>query len=46
MLGERGHEMHELELTWDRTMRMWWLLVWRMVVGGAILGLSREPSAL
>jgi hypothetical protein len=31
--------MQELELTWNRTMRMWWLLVWRMVVGGAILGL-------
>ena len=30
--------MQELGLTWNRTMRMWWLLAWRMVVGGAIFG--------
>jgi hypothetical protein len=30
--------MRELELTWSRTICMWWLLVWRMVVGGAVLG--------
>jgi len=30
--------MRELELAWNRTMCMWWLLVWRRVVGGAVLG--------
>lgn len=30
--------MQELELTWNRTMRMWWLLFWRALVGAVILG--------
>ena len=30
--------MQELELTWNRTMRMWWLVFWRSLVGAGILG--------
>ena len=30
--------MEELELTWNRLFRMWWLVVWRGAVGGGALG--------
>ena len=30
--------MNEAELTWNRSMRVWWLIVWRFMVGGAVLG--------
>src|SRR5215469_337191 len=29
--------MQELDLTWHRTMRMWWFFVWRGFVGGVII---------
>jgi uncharacterized membrane protein YjjP (DUF1212 family) len=28
--------MHEVELTWNRSMRVWWLFVWRSAVGGFV----------
>jgi hypothetical protein len=30
--------MQELEPTWGRALRVWWLIFWRGVVGGALLG--------
>ena len=29
--------MQELEITWERIMRMWWLIAWRGLLGGWIL---------
>jgi hypothetical protein len=29
--------MQELEATWNRSMRVWWLLLWRGIVGGGRL---------
>jgi hypothetical protein len=30
--------MHELEITWSRVMSIWWLLMWRTLLGGALAG--------
>jgi hypothetical protein len=30
--------MQELEITWQRVARIWWLIVWRAALGGGILG--------
>ena len=30
--------MQELEATWSRAVRVWWLIIWRGVIGAAILG--------
>jgi hypothetical protein len=30
--------MKELELTWNRTLRMWWHLFWRAFLGGGVIG--------
>ena len=30
--------MQELELTASRLLRVWWLFVWRGLVGGAVIG--------
>ena len=30
--------MNEAELTWNRSMRVWWLIVWRTMVGCVVLG--------
>ena len=32
--------MQELAITWDRVMRVWWLLVWRGLLGGWILAVA------
>ena len=29
--------MQELKITWERVARVWWLLVWRGLLGGWIL---------
>ena len=29
--------MQELEITWERVMRVWWLIAWRGLLGGWIL---------
>ena len=28
--------MHELEITWERVARVWWLIAWRGLLGGWI----------
>jgi cation transporter-like permease len=30
--------MQELEATWNRSMPVWWLLLWRGIVGGFVFG--------
>ena len=30
--------MQELEATWGRAARVWWLIMWRGVLGGVLLG--------
>jgi hypothetical protein len=30
--------MPELEVTWQRAARVWWLIVWRALLGGVLLG--------
>ena len=30
--------MNELEPTWSRTLAIWWLMMWRGVLGGLLLG--------
>jgi hypothetical protein len=30
--------MNELEITWPRVVRVWWLLLWRGLLGGVVLG--------
>ena len=30
--------MQELEVTWQRVARIWWLIVWRALLGGTLLG--------
>ena len=30
--------MQELEFTWGRSMRVWWLMIWRGAVGGVVFG--------
>jgi hypothetical protein len=30
--------MGEVELTWNRSMRVWWLFVWRTMIGGFFFG--------
>ena len=30
--------MQELEITWPRSMSIWWLLLWRGAVGGLVIG--------
>jgi hypothetical protein len=32
--------LQELEITWERIMRVWWLLVWRGLLGGWILAVA------
>ena len=32
--------MQELEITWERTARVWWLVVWRGLLGGWILAVA------
>ncbi|MGA8763859.1 MAG: hypothetical protein WB562_13420, partial [Candidatus Sulfotelmatobacter sp.] len=32
--------MQELEITWERVTRIWWLLVWRGLLGGWILAVA------
>jgi hypothetical protein len=32
--------MQELEITWERTARLWWLLAWRGLLGGWILAVA------
>jgi hypothetical protein len=32
--------MQELEITWARVARIWWLLVWRGLLGGWILAVA------
>ena len=29
--------MGELEITWGRVLKVWWLIVWRYTIGGLIL---------
>jgi hypothetical protein len=36
ILGRR--HMKELELTWPRVLRVWWLFMWRAVLGGFVFG--------
>jgi hypothetical protein len=33
-----GGAMQELEITWPRILRIWWLMVWRGLIGGVVLG--------
>ena len=30
--------MQELDVTWQRVLSVWWLVVWRAALGGAIIG--------
>jgi hypothetical protein len=30
--------MNELEVTWTRALCVWWLIVWRSVLGGMLIG--------
>ncbi len=30
--------MQELELTWQRILSIWWLLIWRAALGGFVIG--------
>ena len=30
--------MQELEITWERVISVWWLIVWRSVVGAVSIG--------
>jgi hypothetical protein len=30
--------MQELEPTWSRALRIWWLLLWRGILGAALIG--------
>jgi len=30
--------MQEMEITWRRSMSVWWLIAWRGVVGGTVIG--------
>jgi hypothetical protein len=30
--------MQQLAITWPRVTRIWWLIVWRVAVGGALIG--------
>ena len=30
--------MQELKPTWPRTISVWWLIIWRSILGAAILG--------
>jgi hypothetical protein len=32
--------LQELEITWERITRVWWLLVWRGLLGGWILAVA------
>jgi hypothetical protein len=32
--------MQELEMTWERAMRVWWLIAWRGLLGGWILAVA------
>jgi hypothetical protein len=32
--------MQELEMTWERVMRVWWLIAWRGLLGGWILAVA------
>lgn len=32
--------MQELEMTWERVMRVWWLIAWRGLMGGWILAVA------
>jgi hypothetical protein len=32
--------MQELEITWERVARVWWLLAWRGLLGGWILAVA------
>jgi hypothetical protein len=32
-------KMQELEITWERVVRVWWLLVWRGLVGGWLIAI-------
>jgi hypothetical protein len=32
--------MQELEITWNRVMPVWWLIVWRGLLGGWILAVA------
>jgi hypothetical protein len=33
-------KMQELEITWERVMRVWWLIAWRGLLGGWILAVA------
>lgn len=35
---DEEQNMQELDLTWGRSMRVWWLMVWRGAVGGLVFG--------
>ena len=30
--------MQELEATWGRVLRVWWLIVWRSILGAIVIG--------
>jgi hypothetical protein len=30
--------MNELEITWSRVIKIWWLLIWRGLLGSTLLG--------
>lgn len=30
--------MQELKITWQRAARIWWLIIWRTALGGAVFG--------
>ena len=32
--------MQELELTWQRILSIWWLLIWRAALGGFAIGFA------
>ncbi|HEX5472453.1 MAG TPA: hypothetical protein VFW73_11230 [Lacipirellulaceae bacterium] len=32
-----GTDMKELEITWERIVRIWWLIAWRTVLGSVVI---------
>jgi hypothetical protein len=31
--------MDNLEITWERAIGIWWLIIWRMILGSIVLGI-------
>jgi hypothetical protein len=37
--GHAGHDApQELEVTWEHAVSVWWLIIWRAVAGGLLIG--------